>query len=254
MLEAQDLSLTRAGGKVLDAVSMAVRPGVLLAIVGPNGAGKSSLLACLAGLEKPASGRVRLQGHDLTDFRRRDLARRLAYLPQESDGRFGFTVLQAALMGRNPHLGRLDPYSPRDRELALRALAAMDMEHLAERPLTALSGGEKRRAALARILAQDASVLLLDEPTAGLDIRHTLGLMRLLRGLAESRAVAVVLHDLGLAGAWCGEILMLDRGRTVAGGPAAAVLTPRNLERVFGVKARAAAGENGRICLEYLED
>jgi iron complex transport system ATP-binding protein len=258
MLEARDLTLTRGPNQVLRDVCATARPGAMLGIVGPNGAGKSSLLACLAGLARPDSGQVSLGGRPLTGFNRRDLARRVAYLPQEADERFAFTVREAALMGRNPFLGRLAPYSPQDQDLASQALAAMDMLHLAERSLTALSGGEKRRAGLARVLAQNAGqdqgIMLLDEPTSGLDIRHALAFMRLLRHKAESRAVAVVLHDLSLAGAFCREILVLDRGRVAASGPTAQVLTENTLARVFGVKARVETEENGRVGVSYLED
>jgi len=170
---------------------------------------------------------------------RREIARTIAYSPQESEERFGFTVRQAVLMGRHPRLPRFGSPAPEDEAAVERALSALDLEQLSGRPVTELSGGEKRRVALARTLAQGGDFYLLDEPAAGLDIRHALMAMRVFTSLAASSkaAVAVVLHDLNLAAMFCPVMLMLDAGGIAAYGATPRVLTPENVARVFGVRA-----------------
>ncbi|MFZ5427586.1 MAG: ABC transporter ATP-binding protein [Thermodesulfobacteriota bacterium] len=254
MLEARGLSVRREDRIVLDGVDLTLQAGDFLAVAGPNGAGKTTLLRCLAGVLAPSGGEVRLDGRPVDAVSRRVLARRVAYAPQESGERFAFTARQAVLMGRHPWLSRFAPASSGDEAAALRAMEAMDVAHLAERPVTTLSGGEKRRVALARTLAQadgaDRAVLLLDEPAAGLDIRHALSSMRIFAcRAAAGAAVAVVLHDLNLAAMFCPLTLLLDAGRVAAYGPTPGVLTPGNIRRVFGVRAETHGG-----CVRFLED
>ena len=273
-LAAREVALVRGGAMVLGGVSLTLAPGEVLGIVGPNGAGKSTLLRCLAGVLAPTAGDIRLEGLPLAGYSRRELARRVAYSPQELEDRLGFTVLEAALMGRHPWLPRFGAPGPADRALALAALEALDMAHLAGRAVTELSGGEKRRAALARALTQQGRVLLLDEPTAGLDIRHALAAMRLFREAAAGRAataaeaagpgtgkpntagpgaaVAVVLHDLNLAAMYCHRLVMLAAGRVAAYGPTSRVLTAATIAEVFGVQARVEALD-GPPRVTYLE-
>ena len=239
MLEARELCARRGKTLALDQVSLALRPGEVLGVVGPNGAGKTTLLRCLAGVLAPSGGDVLLKGRSLAGFSRRETARTVAYAPQESEERFGFTVRQAVLLGRHPWRSPFGPLSCEDTDGAEQAMAALDLTRLADRPVTELSGGEKRRVALARTLAQGGEAFLLDEPAAGLDIRHALMAMRVFTGLAAAKgaAVAVVLHDLNLAGMFCPNMLMLDAGRIAAYGPTPQVLTPENLLTVFGVRA-----------------
>lgn len=273
-LVALGVTLVRSGVAVLDGVSLTLAPGGMLGIVGPNGAGKSTLLRCLAGVLAPTTGDIRLEGAPLAGYSRRELARRIAYSPQELEDRLGFTVLESALMGRHPWLPRFGAPGADDRTLALAALSALDMAHLEGRAVTDLSGGEKRRAALARALTQQGGVLLLDEPTAGLDIRHALAAMRLFTNISSGRdalrpgtpavetgepeaagpgaAVAVVLHDLNLAAMYCDRLIMLAAGRVAAYGPTPQVLTAENIAGVFGVKARVEA-QDGPLRVTYLE-
>lgn len=208
--------------------------------MGPNGAGKTTLLRCMAGILAPSRGEILLDGRPMADCSRREIARRIAYSPQESEERFGFTVRQAVLMGRHPWVSRFGSLSLEDEGATGRALSAMDLVHLSDRSVTNLSGGEKRRVALARTLAQGGGVYLLDEPAAGLDIRHALMAMRAFTSLAVTlkAAVAVVLHDLNLAAMFCPMMLMLDAGGIAAYGATPDVLTPENVARVFGVRAR----------------
>jgi iron complex transport system ATP-binding protein len=249
VLEARALTVRRGGALTLDALSLTLSPGDFLAVVGPNGAGKTTLLRCLAGVLAPTGGQALLDGKPVLAFSRREVARRVAYSPQESSGRFGFSVRQAVAMGRHPWLARLAGPSPEDDDAVDRAMEAMDVARLARRPVTALSGGETRRVALARTLAQGGGAYLFDEPAAGLDIRHALSAMRAFADLARGgAAVAVVLHDLNLAAMFCPLMLMLDIGRARAYGPTPRVLTAKNVERVFGVRAEVEGAH-----VRYLE-
>ncbi|MFB6392787.1 heme ABC transporter ATP-binding protein [Polymorphospora lycopeni] len=223
----------RLGGRpVLHDVSLRVRAGEVLALVGPNGAGKSTLLAALCGDLPVTAGEIRIQGTPLSAWRPIELARRRAMLPQRATVAFPFTAADVVHMGRAPWAGR--PEQAEDTEAVATALRLADIEHLADRPFPSLSGGEQARVALARVLAQRAPILLLDEPTAALDVRH----QELVLGIARDRAAAgnavvVVLHDLTLAAAYADRIALLAQGRLVADGPPAEVLTAEQLSRTY---------------------
>lgn len=235
VLEARDLAFAYGARDVLAEVRLAVAPGEVLAVVGPNGSGKSTLLRLLAGVLAPRRGEVRLAGRPLAAWPRRERARRLALVPQEPRLDFPFTVLETALMGRAPHLRALGFPGPADLAAAREALAALDVLDLAPRRIDTLSGGERQRVFLARALAQAPAVLLLDEPTAHLDLRHQRTLAELLRARAGTAGLAavIVLHDLTLAAAVCDRVLVLARGRPAACGSPATVYRPELLAGVF---------------------
>jgi iron complex transport system ATP-binding protein len=232
-LRAQGVSVERGSGRlVLDRVDLDVVAGQILALVGPNGAGKSTLLAALAGELELASGTVELDGRALRDWATVDMARRRAVLPQTHTVGFPFTAREVVAMGRAPWAR-----TPRreDDEAAIEtALAATDVSHLAARAFPALSGGERARVALARVLAQDTPTLLLDEPTAALDLGHQEAVLRLTRDRAAAgAAVVVVLHDLGVAAAYADRVAVLESGRLAACGSPREILTPGLLTRVY---------------------
>jgi iron complex transport system ATP-binding protein len=217
------------GATLLEDVDFTAGPGELVALVGPNGAGKSTLLSLLAGDQRPTRGRVLLDGTATADWPAKALARRRAVMTQHHSQAFSFTVREAVAMGRSPH-----PVDSHDEELIDRCLAEADVAPLAERDVTTLSGGELARTVFARVLAQDARVVLLDEPTAALDLHHQEVLMARSRALAEQgRCVLVVLHDLTLAARYCDRIAVFDRGRLAASGPPAEVLTPERIREVY---------------------
>lgn len=217
----------------LDDVSMTVRVGEVHALVGPNGAGKSTLFAVLAGDVAPTAGRVTLDGDPVDRLRPRDLARRRAVLLQESRVTFPFTVEQVVRMGRAPWART--PAEDEDDDAVAEALAAADLDALRDRTLPALSGGERARTALARVLAQRVDVLLLDEPTAALDLRHQEDVLRLVRARADAgAAVAIVVHDLNAALAYADRVTLLAAGRVAASGTPATVLTSERIETVYG--------------------
>jgi ABC-type cobalamin/Fe3+-siderophores transport system ATPase subunit len=223
------------GRAVLHEVSLEVAPGELLAIVGPNGAGKSTLLKILGAALKPWQGTVELLGVPLDSYPRRDLARRMAFVAQDTPVAFSFTVLEVVLMGRAPHLGAMHFESRHDLALARGALSRLGVLDLATRSIQELSGGERRRVFLARALAQEPRVALLDEPTAHLDLRHVAETFALFAELRAERGMAVVatLHDLNAAALYADRVLLLKEGVPMGLGTPHEVLTEDRLRAVY---------------------
>lgn len=235
-LESRAVTVRLGGREVVAGADLALRPGEMVAVVGPNGAGKTTWLRALAGILPLDGGEVRVGGAPLASFTRRGLARRLAFLPQETWTEFGITVADAVSMGRFAHLGALRPPGDADRRAVREAMERADVAALAARPLTQLSAGERRRVHLARAIAQEASILVLDEPTTALDVGHACQVMDLLAGLARGGAAVVLsLHDLVLATRGPSRALLLDAGRVVAAGAPVEVLTSPEARRAFGM-------------------
>ncbi len=234
-LRASQLSVGYHGRQVLRDVSLEAAMGELVAIVGPNGAGKSTLLRLLSGALIPWSGSIEVLGRPLAKFDRRALARTVAVVAQENAIAFPFTVLEAVLMGRAPHLAPLSFESPRDLALARRALDRLGLLALAARPMQELSGGERKRVVLARALAQEPKIALLDEPTAFLDLKHIAEIFAILRELRTERGLAVIatLHDLNAAALYADRVLLLKDGAAVASGAPDQVFTAENLRAVY---------------------
>ena len=227
------------GRAVVDRVSASVERGEWVALIGPNGAGKTTLLRAIAGLLRH-DGRVSLLGRDAATLDRRERARLLAVVPQTPETPPWLTVAEYVLMGRTPHLGPLARESAADRDAAWHALERLQLEELAERPLGTLSGGERQRAVVARALAQEASIVLLDEPTAALDIGHQQQALELLDDLRGPDGLTLVaaMHDLTLAAQYADRVLMLSDGGIVADGPPVEVLTEAMLAEHFGAAVR----------------
>jgi iron complex transport system ATP-binding protein len=218
-------------------VSLRVDPGEVVGLIGPNAAGKSTLARIACGLLHPSAGSVRLRGDDAFALPRRERARRVAFLSQDEPADLPFTARELALMGRAPHLGLWALEAPGDRALAESALAEADALDLADRPVAQLSGGERQRVFLARAFAQDAVLLILDEPTGALDLSHQVLLVRAVRRRAQSgRGALLVLHDLALAGAACDRLVLLRAGRMLAEGPSLEVLRPEVLGEAYGTE------------------
>jgi iron complex transport system ATP-binding protein len=226
------------GPWVVDGLSLAAAPGEALGLVGPNAAGKTSVLRLATGYVRPQAGEVRLFGRPLLTYARAEAARLVGFVAQEAPAGLAFRAGEAVLMGRAPHLPGLGFERPGDLAAADDAMRRVGVRHLADRPLDALSGGERRRVLLARALAQTPRLLLLDEPASHLDLGHQQRLVDLVRDLArEGVAVVAVWHDLSLAAAACDRLALLAGGRLLAEGEPWAVLTPANIEAAYGCEA-----------------
>jgi iron complex transport system ATP-binding protein len=249
ILEARDVSFAYQRPVVSD-VSLALTAGTLTGIVGPNGSGKTTVLRLLAGILKPASGRIFLDGAIPIDrLPRREIARRIAMVPQSAGNGAQLTVMEFALQGRAPHLGRFGFESARDEEITMEALEMSSLAHYRDRRISELSGGEKQRLLLARALAQQSQVLLLDELTANLDINYQVELMRLVRRLTGERRIAtlVVSHEIHLLARFSDRIALMADGRIQGQGEAAEVITRENLSRLFHLDFTVRSTPAGEI-------
>jgi iron complex transport system ATP-binding protein len=239
---------------VVDEVSLTIRAGDMTGILGPNGSGKTTLLKMLGGTLTPSAGTMAFAGRPLAGWKRRDLARRIALVPQETHAAFDFTVLDIVLMGRFPHLGTFALEGPGDLAIARQALAATGTSAFEDRRFATLSGGEKQRVVIAGALAQSPELLLLDEPTASLDLGHQLDVQLLLAALNRDRGVTMVLstHDLNLAAALCTDLILLRGGRVLAQGKTEAVLTADAVRALYGVEADIQRHPSGRLTVTPL--
>ncbi len=235
---------------ILRDVSFSLDHGERVALIGPNGAGKSTILRVLAGTLKPAAGRVQMDGVPLASLDRSSIAKRLAVVPQQTALPFSMRVEEVVALGRLPHEGSLRGSTPADRAAVAAAIDRVGLGHLMGRDARELSLGERQLVLLALAVAQEAPVLLLDEPTVHLDLRHQVEAMELLRDLNErdGTALVAVLHDLGLAAHFFPRLVIVEHGRVIADGPPAEVLTDARIRETFGVEpalVRLAAGVNG---------
>ncbi|MFA5182346.1 MAG: ABC transporter ATP-binding protein [Syntrophales bacterium] len=237
LLQSDDVSFRYHGPWVLRHVSFNVEKGSFIGILGPNGSGKSTLLKILDGILTPQEGMATMDGRSILTMSRRDIARRVAVVPQDYAGIFTFTAREIVLMGRSPHLAPWAFEGKRDHETVNRVMAQTDTMSFADRSLEHLSGGERQRVLIARALAQEPRLMLLDEPTAFLDIRHQVEIMNLLKSLnkEEGLTVLAVTHDINLASLYCDRIILLDGGAIHAEGPPAEVMTTGNIEAVYGL-------------------
>jgi len=255
LVEARNVAHAFGETPVLRGIDLALSAGKLVVVAGPNGAGKTTLLRALAGVLRPDSGEVTLAGRPIIEMSRREIARQLAVVPQESAMAFPFSVREMVALGRAPFLGPLGRESAADVARTSEALKELELESLAERAYPTLSGGEKRRVLLARALAQGVDAWLLDEPTAHMDLGHGLYCFEWLRAwLAASpaRGVLLVTHDLVLAARFADELVLLHRGEVAARGAPSDVLTAERIAAVYGVEARVERDTAGGILVSPL--
>lgn len=239
LLSVQEVSCGYGSHPVLKDLSLQVAAGEFVAVVGPNGSGKSTLVKAISGTLKPSRGRILLDGADLSQLKRRDVARIMAVLSQETAVDFDFTVEEVVMMGRIPHQGRFSAETADDQQVVEQALAMTGTEHLRGRLITALSGGERQRVLLARALAQQPRLLILDEPTSHLDIAHQVDLLDLIRRLnGGGLTVVAVLHDLNLAAQYAHRLVMIKDGRLYVEGTPDEVVTEAVVGAVYGSRVR----------------
>lgn len=251
MIEVKDLCAGYGQSTVLQQVSLRFEAGTVTVLAGPNGSGKSTLLKCAAGLLSPQSGTVTVAGRPLQAYDRRALAQTLAYLPQSRPVP-SISVSRMVLHGRFPYLGYPRRYRQADRDAARSAMERCGILYRADRPVSALSGGERQKVYLAMAVAQNTPAVLLDEPTTYLDIRHQLEVLELAKSLtAAGKTVVLVLHDLNLALQYADRIALLENGRLAAEGTPDEIAQSGVLERVFGVRADPLAGPGGRVTYAF---
>jgi iron complex transport system ATP-binding protein len=243
------VSATLGGRTVLRDVSFTLGRGEFVGLLGPNGAGKSTLIKALLGLV-PARGEITMDGHDAAALTPSARARLMAYLPQERDIAWDLNAEAVVALGRTPHRRPMQPLSAADEQAIAAAMSQTDTVHLRGRSVAEMSGGERNRTLIARALAQNAPLLIADEPVAGLDPAHQIAAMELFSALAaQGGTVLMTWHELHLAARWCRRILMLDGGRLVADGPPAQVLTPERLAAVYGVETFRAQTPHGLVVI-----
>lgn len=236
-LEVNDVDCYYGTKKVLEKVDFSVDKGEFFGVIGPNGSGKTTLLRCISGVLKPRSGIVRVNGLDVHTLGEGEIAKKIAVVPQASSVSFSFTALEIVMMGRNPHISRFRVENERDYKIVENAMELTHVKHLASRLIDTLSGGEHQRVIIARALAQEPKLLLLDEPTVHLDISHQLEIMELIRKLNRDNDISVVavFHDLNLAAQYCSRLMLLDSGKVSSVGTPHDVLTPENIKKTYHV-------------------
>ena len=238
LLSVDDVAVSLGGVRVLDGVNTSVGRGRFVGLVGPNGAGKTTLLRTLNAALTPDAGTVRVDGQNVADLSAKAVGRLVSTVPQDTSLSFDFSIRQTVEMGRTPYLSRFGGMRPEDHDAVDQAMARTSVGEFADRSITEVSGGERQRVLLARALAQDTPLLLLDEPTASLDINHQVRTLELVRDLVDDgKTVVAAIHDLNLAAHYCDDLLLLGDGRILASGAPESVLTEETLERAFGANA-----------------
>jgi iron complex transport system ATP-binding protein len=237
LLEVKNVDYYYEDTQALNQVSFSVNKGEFFGVIGPNGSGKTTLLRCISGVLEPQPGSVKLNGLDVHKLGRREIAKNIAVVPQLSNIDLDFTVYEIVMMGRNPYLGRLSIKAPADHNYVEDAMKLTNSGHLKNRPIGSLSAGELQKVIIARALAQQPVLMLLDEPTAHLDISHRLEIMELIKRLTKSKETTVVgvFHDLNLAAQYCDRTLLLDRGKIRSMGVPNEVLTPENIRKTYRI-------------------
>jgi len=236
-----DLTAGYGARDVLHDLSFSLKPGLFYGLIGPNGSGKTTLLDLMLGNLAPRCGTILFHDRAAGQYPRRELARQIALVPQDFRINFDFTVLDVVMMGRHPHIPRFANPGATDREIVERVLAELEITDLQDRLITQLSGGEKQRVIVARALAQDTPVLVLDEATSNLDIQHSLSIFQVLKKRCRDRGATIIaaIHDLNFAAAYCDSIILLNQGRVVTIGPPRQVLSAELLHQVFAIDCQA---------------
>ena len=247
MIELRHITVRFGDRRILDDISAEVAPGRITAVMGPNGCGKTTLLRCIGGLLEPNEGRALIDSQSVQDYSARALAQKVAFVRQQTQTDFDFSAFETVLMGRNPYQKRLQNESQADWDIVEQCMRQTNTWHLRFSKPHQMSGGELQRVMIARALAQQTPVLLMDEPVSNLDIAHQFEIMHLLRE-AREKTIVIVIHDLNLALQFCDDLLLFHSGKLLYQGPVAGGLTPENIRTVYGVSAHMA---DNRIIYDY---
>jgi len=241
IIEVKNLTWKYDKKTILSDINLSIARGTLTGIIGPNGSGKTTLLKNISSVLKPQRGSVFIEGKDILDYSARQLAQKMAFVPQNTNMDFDFTALDVVLMGRNPHLGRFQEESQEDIEIAQNAMRMTRTLEFQDRKITTLSGGERQRVIIARAIAQETDIILMDEPISNLDIRHQVDILNLIQDLVQNhgKTIITVLHDLNLAAHFCEEVLLLKNGRIYSKGTPKEVLTPDTVKDVYEIKVKS---------------
>lgn len=243
------------GNPCLSDINLCLQKGRMYGLIGPNGSGKTTLINLLTGSAHPTQGKVLFQGRPIHTYAKPELARLLSFVPQTFSMDFEYTVAEVVMMGRHPYIGRFGSPAAKDCQLVEGALATLDILHLKDRYVTRLSGGERQRVLVARALAQDTEVMVLDEATASLDVRHSIDIMKSLRAKVDDSGVTAIaaIHDLDLAASFCDELIVMHQGRIHSTGEVCEQLTSQLLKNIFGVEATIlqVPDENPHIHYRY---
>lgn len=238
-LEVREISLSYNHHPVVNSLSFVLQPGELAGLIGPNGCGKTTIIKAISRVLPPLSGKIFLDGQEIERVGRSELARRIGVVPQNPYLPETFTVSEVVLLGRNPHLGLMRNESAKDISIAWWAMERTGIIHLAGRKMGELSGGEKQRVTIARVLAQETQAILLDEPTANLDICHQIEILDLIKDLCREKNLAalIAIHDLNMAAQYCDRLFLLNKGQIYAEGTVQEVITPANIKAVYGASS-----------------
>ena len=246
MIELKHIQVSYGKREILHDIDAAIAPGRITAVMGPNGCGKTTLLRCIGGLLEPTSGSVRIDGQEVGSYSARALAQKVAFVRQQAQTDFEFSAFETVLMGRNPYQHHLQNESQKDWDIVEQCMKQTNTWHLRLAKPAEMSGGEMQRVMIARALAQQTPVLLMDEPVSNLDIAHQLEIMRLLR--TTDKTVVIVIHDLNLALQFCDDLMLIHNGALLFHGRMADGLTTENIATAYGVKSHMA---EGRIIFDY---
>ena len=246
MIELKHIQVSYGKREILRDIDAAIAPGRITAVMGPNGCGKTTLLRCIGGLLEPTSGSVGIDGQEVGSYSARALAQKVAFVRQQAQTDFEFSAFETVLMGRNPYQHHLQNESQKDWDIVEQCMKQTNTWHLRLAKPTEMSGGEMQRVMIARALAQQTPVLLMDEPVSNLDIAHQLEIMRLLR--TTDKTVVIVIHDLNLALQFCNDLMLIHNGALLFHGRMADGLTTENIATAYGVKSHMA---EGRIIFDY---
>ena len=247
MIALQHIQVSFGNRRILDDINVGIAEGRITAVMGPNGCGKTTLLRCIGGLLEPHSGQVLIDDKPVQDYSARALAQKMAFVRQHAQTDFDFSAFETVLMGRNPYQKRLQNESQADWDIVEQCMRQTNTWHLRFSKPHQMSGGELQRVMIARALAQQTPVLLMDEPVSNLDIAHQLEIMRLLRN-DNGKTILIVIHDLNLALQFCDDLMLFHSGKLLYQGPVAGGLSPQNIQTVYGVSAHLA---DGRIIYDY---